>query len=438
MKTEDIPQAPDIERAVLCAMILEPDIIPTVLSIGEDLFYNPQYRFILKAIDEIFTESGKVDQLTLTEQLCANGELDKVGGEATIAAICGETMSVGFFNMHLETLKKKAGLRKLLNLGKTTVTVSCDPKADPAEIVYNIETQISDIKEYMTKKKPNLTEKIRNWISVTSGDFFVTELDKELNIVTERDKASRRKVIQRICEDGLLERASNRQGHYRSVDNSYENIDVYNAPTDSLPVKWPMEIEKHVIIYPGNIIIIAGEQNVGKTTFLLDFARLNMKNHKIRVMNSEMGDTEFRLALDRFEGTLLEEWKSVQFIERSDHFNDLILSDAINIIDFMEIYQDHYKIGAYIAQIHKKLNKGIAVIALQKPPGRDEGRGGSVTLEKPRLYLSMSPGKLKIVKAKSWSLTAQYSGQNPNGLEIDFKLVGGFKFIPSDTGWHRP
>ena len=153
-------------------------------------------------------------------------------------------------------------------------------------------------------------------------------------------------------------------------------------------------------------------------------------------MNSEMGDTELRLALERFDNTSLEDWKAVELIERSDNFSDIISPNDINIIDYMEIYEDHYKIGDKIAQIHKKLKKGIALIALQKPKDRDEGRGGSVTLEKPRLYLSMSYKELKITKCKSWSTLAKHSGQNPNGLVINFKLAGGYKFIPDKAGWH--
>ena len=161
-----------------------------------------------------------------------------------------------------------------------------------------------------------------------------------------------------------------------------------------------------------------------------------MRNYKILYMNSEMGDTELRLALERFKNTSLEDWKAVELIERSYNFSDIISPNDINIIDYMEIYEDHFKIGAKIAQIHKKLKNGIAIIALQKPKGRDEGRGGSVTLEKPRLYLSMSCGNLKITKAKSWSTLAKNTGQNPNGLTIDFKLVQGCKFIPNGSGWH--
>jgi hypothetical protein len=42
----------------------------------------------------------------------------------------------------------------------------------------------------------------------------------------------------------------------------------------------------------------------------------------------------------------------------------------------------------------------------------------------------MSPGRLKIVKAKNWA-----TSENPNGLEINFKLVDGCKLIKTGD-WH--
>jgi hypothetical protein len=123
-------------------------------------------------------------------------------------------------------------------------------------------------------------------------------------------------------------------------------------------------------------------------------------------------------------------------IERSSNFADVIDPDGFNVIDFMEIYDEFWKIGGWIRDIHVKLKKGIAIIALQKKTTtkknpQDFGRGGELTLEKPRLYLAMDRGKIKIVKAKIW----RNHERNPNGLIRDFKIVQGWKFLPQDE-WY--
>jgi hypothetical protein len=49
----------------------------------------------------------------------------------------------------------------------------------------------------------------------------------------------------------------------------------------------------------------------------------------------------------------------------------------------MEINREFYAIGGMIDQIFQKLNKGVAIIAIQKAPGETHARGGAFTLEKP-------------------------------------------------------
>ena len=96
-----------------------------------------------------------------------------------------------------------------------------------------------------------------------------------------------------------------------------------------------------------------------------------------------------------------------------------------------------------IKGIHEKLKQGIAIIGLQKNEGRydvrtgkwvdrDLGRGGALSIEKPRLYLSMGHGRIKVTKAKNWK-----GSKNPNGLVREFKLYSGSEFVPISS-WDKP
>jgi hypothetical protein len=173
----------------------------------------------------------------------------------------------------------------------------------------------------------------------------------------------------------------------------------------------------------------AGESNSGKTALALNFARLQQDRFDVHYFSSEMGKTELRERLLKFPYPL-ESWK-VHFWERSSNFADVIRPDGINIIDFLEIHDEFYKVGLYIKDIFDKLKTGIAFILIQKNKNTDFGLGGMRSLEKARLYLAMEPGRLKIVKAKNWA-----SQKNPNGLSISFKLVGGCDFHNS-TPWEK-
>ncbi|MDY6839782.1 MAG: hypothetical protein SWH78_17630 [Thermodesulfobacteriota bacterium] len=256
---------------------------------------------------------------------------------------------------------------------------------------------------------------------------------QQVQHVKDRRKVST--ILGRLVKEGILEKDPNRYGWYRRVDDDAETIDFMNAKTDPFPIKWPFEIEDLVEVMPGNVIVIAGEVESGKTGFLLNVAKLNIKTHDIHFFSSEMGGSELRKRLKKFDDMVLSDWKPLKVKARGGEFHDVIKPDALNIIDFLELHDEFYKVGAYLKKIHDKLNKGIAIVAIQKNPGRDEGLGGQRSMEVTRLYLSMSKeypgGRLKIVKGKNWA-----TDKNPNGLSIKYKVYQGCKFAPQGD-WYR-
>jgi hypothetical protein len=184
---------------------------------------------------------------------------------------------------------------------------------------------------------------------------------------------------------------------------------------------------------PKNIIVVAGESNAGKTAMLLNIAAKNMIDHEVFYFSSEMGGAELKERLSNFtESVPFELWKKCTFIERANDFDVAIRPNAVNIIDFLEIHDEFYKIGGFIKKIFDKLDKGIAIIAIQKNKGRDDGLGGARSIEKARLYLSMAPGVVKIIKAKNWVS----SMVNPNGMTKRYKLAKGMIF-KEDSDWER-
>ncbi len=285
------------------------------------------------------------------------------------------------------------------------------------------------------RRETSLAEEVRAWVRDTSGTFSGTECDKYLGIVTQRDMVNRRKIFQRLADEGLIERVKDQNNLFRRIETECEEIDFLNADTTPLDVRWPLGEERYFNCHPKNIIITAGEQDSGKSAYCLNTARLNMNQHKVFYFSSEMGPSEVNVRLRNFDDVNLSEWK-VKFFERSSNFVDVIRPDDFNIIDFLEIHDSFYQIGGQLKAIHDKLKKGIALIALQKAPGAQLGRGGSFSLEKPRLYLTMSKeypgGRISIEKCKNWA----NPGYNPNGLTRHFMLVKGCKFV-TDKDWQR-
>lgn len=279
------------------------------------------------------------------------------------------------------------------------------------------------------RREKSLSDDVREWVLSSNGVFLSSDVVRNLQVSSRDERKNLSKILSRLCDEGVIERYGNKNGCYRRIENHIEIIDFQNFSIDAtLNIKLPFQIENYVKIMPKNIIVLAGEPNSGKTAFLLNVVKENMQNQEIYYFSSEMGGLELQDRLSKFD-IPLGQWKC-KFIERSSNFADVIKPDALNIIDFLEINDEFYKVAGFIKEIFDKLKKGVAIIALQKNRGTDYGLGRMRSLEKPRLYLAMETGKIKIVKGKNWA----NSEKNPNGMICDFKLVNGCKFIMT-SGW---
>jgi len=277
---------------------------------------------------------------------------------------------------------------------------------------------------------------IEEWISRTNGAWFTNdELDRDLGYLSPNQKKKRGIAIERLASKGIVQRHPNDNKRTRKVTTDVRRIDFKAAGKRTpLDIGLPFDIQKLVHIYPGNIIVLAGAANTGKTAFMLNVIRLNMHFFPVFYWSSEMGKDELALRLERFPGIGLGEW-NFEAWERTRDFADVIVPDAINIIDYYEFAggEAFYQISEGFRAIWEKLGTGIALVAIQKARNRQTGRGGDFGLEKPRLYLSMDTGKLRIIKGKNCAIP----GSNPDGLTIEFKLTDGCNFIITRE-WYRP
>lgn len=286
-----------------------------------------------------------------------------------------------------------------------------------------------DCPQTSTKQIESIMDQVKEWVDGSRGWFDINHIYKDLTITDRRQKKTISECLRRLVNEKILDRKPNVNGIFRKLEKDIEEMDLINAdPGSILPLKWVFGLESLVNIYSKNIIVIAGESNKGKSAFLLNFVKDNQDLFPVSYFNSEMGCNEFRLRLDKFNMPI-ENWHFRAY-ERSNNFADVIIPDAINIIDYLEILDNFYLVVKEIKDIFDVLDKGIAIIALQKSVKSDYGRGGEFSLEKPRLYLSISNGKAKIMKAKNWADPTT----NPNGMYFNFKLVDGTRFITMSVG----
>jgi len=279
---------------------------------------------------------------------------------------------------------------------------------------------------------------IKQFLSlVGSHSFTSSQIDQQYNYITRDAKRYRWQVLDRYVKADELELL--KTNTYRKIDQQLEIIDWQEADIeDVVKVKWPLELEKYIKTYHQSITVIAGAPGSGKTGFLYDFALRNMNHPMVEtIFSNDMTPEEVK------ERMLNSDIKvpnppPFQMFERHDNFADVIKPDGINLIDYLDLNSEVYRIGDEIEAIYRKLKRGIALIAIQKKPFQNIGLGGIFSWKRAKLYLSLDTikelgemlYKLEVVKARGRAKPTV----NPRGMVFKFRLIGGCKFYLKESG----
>ena len=99
-----LPQALEVERAVLGAMLIDNMAINRVVEVlgDETAFYHTPHRRVYAAIQSVSERGDPVDQVTLTEELLRRGQLDDVGGAVFIAELASEMATAANAEYHAQ------------------------------------------------------------------------------------------------------------------------------------------------------------------------------------------------------------------------------------------------------------------------------------------------------------------------------------------------
>ena len=286
-----------------------------------------------------------------------------------------------------------------------------------------------------TENATPLSDRIEEWVRQSSGWCLTEELDRDLGIVSVKDKNNRREVMLRLAAKGVIEKHAKSNKQFRFINQLMREIDFKHASSAGvIPLKWPGQIERLVNLYPGNLAVIAGATNAGKTAVLLNVIFMNQATPglpPIYYFCSEMVDSELRERLEQFDMSI-DDWNFKPF-DRSSNFADVIVPDCINIVDYLELTEELYLVNSQLTAITQKLGQGIAIVAIQKKEGAKYGRGQEFSAEKSKLYVSLDKHTIRMVKGKSWAV----KGKNPNGLIANFEINNGCDFRLTKD-WHLP
>ncbi len=243
-----------------------------------------------------------------------------------------------------------------------------------------------------------------------------------------------RTIMKRLKDKGVIYPVSSKgDGWWRPADNSLDELQWWDSneiQEDNLLL--PLGINNYCIIPRPALVIIAGKYNAGKSAFCLNTVVLN-RDHpewlgKLDFYVSEGAE----MIKPKFAKLGITSAPSFRTYHRTENFADIIQPDNLSVIDYLRVNMEQsYAVTEKLFEIFNKLKTGIAVVAMQKPPGnRKLAFGGASTAFEPALYLGMdsngsNTGWIGFEKIK---LPRMYGGDDPYQIKIEYRIKSGVEF----------
>jgi replicative DNA helicase len=248
-----LPQARDLEEAVLGAILIEKDAISYVSDILKpESFYVDAHAIIYKAIQSLFSRSQPIDLLTVSEELRNNGQLENIGGAYYLSELTNKIGSSANVEFHARIIIQKFIQRELIRISNDIIRDSFEDTTDVFDLLDTAEKRIYEITD---KNLRNSTQGIGQLVSKS-----VMQID---NLISRAD--------------GILE---------DSVPSGYLDLDKVTSG-------WKAT----------DLVIVAARPSMGKTAFVLNVARNAAVdfNMPVAIFSLEMGGVQLAKRLISME-----------------------------------------------------------------------------------------------------------------------------------------
>ena len=140
------PQSIPLEEAVLGAIMLDKDALPTVIDIlGKDSFYRDAHILVYEAMMQLFSDTQPIDLLTVTEQLRSMGKLDEAGGPVYLIELTNRVASSANIEYHARIIAQKHIQRELIRVSNDVIRDAYEDTTDVFNLLDKAEKGLFDI-----------------------------------------------------------------------------------------------------------------------------------------------------------------------------------------------------------------------------------------------------------------------------------------------------
>ncbi len=164
------PQAPELEAAVLGAIMLEPQALADVIEVVQspECFYSDANQRIYAAVRRMFDRGARIDFMTVCEDLKKNGELDLVGGSYYVTSLTRDVVSSSNILEHARIVVEKYIMRELIRMSGDVIKSAYEDSSDVFDVLDKAEGNLFEITDKHLRR--NFSE-IRTIIATTLSEI---------------------------------------------------------------------------------------------------------------------------------------------------------------------------------------------------------------------------------------------------------------------------
>lgn len=148
-----MPQAPEIEKAVLGALMIDKDAYLEVCNLlRPESFYEPRNQMVYDAILQLSRDESPVDVLTVTNMLGKMGKLDEVGGPGYIAELSSRVATSANIEYHANVVAEKFLSRQMIEYVNVIGKKAFDETYDIRDVMQEAEGTLLELSMKNMKK----------------------------------------------------------------------------------------------------------------------------------------------------------------------------------------------------------------------------------------------------------------------------------------------
>lgn len=151
----DVPAGnPDAERALLSAVVIAPDTLPSVMRcVRPDDFWVEGHRAIYEAICSLYERNVTPDQVTIADELSRSGRLEDAGGDAAIFRLGDYAPNSLNAKHYADVVARTGDRRRAFRLIERHAGIGVDTEGDPLRALTQLQAEAAELGERITRRE---------------------------------------------------------------------------------------------------------------------------------------------------------------------------------------------------------------------------------------------------------------------------------------------